>query len=130
MTLDPESLAYLQLPASLPEAAGLVEGSYLKLSAWLAGRLPQIGTLLVAVTYSLYGRILSEALRRTASRWPFPLRLSVFVAVVGFGAGLIIASVAPLVTDGLRAVGTSYLVPAILCAFIVIGILAERSGRI
>ena len=55
---------------------------------------------------------------------------AVFITVVGLGFGLVIATLAPLVTTGLRAVGTYHLVPATLCAFITIGILAERNGRI
>lgn len=132
--LDPiVSLADLHLfafPGSLPEAATLVEGSYLRVSRWLADHLPRVGTLIAATSLSLYGRYITDSVRRFAHRWPFPVRAGVWITLVGFGFGLIIATVSPLVTAGLRAVGTPYLVPAILCAFILVGILAERSGRI
>ncbi|WP_373048558.1 DUF3392 family protein [Vulgatibacter sp.] len=131
--LDATLLADLQLndlPGTAPEAARLVEGSYLRLAGWLEGHLPRIGTLIAATSISLYGRYLTDTVRKTARDWPFLLRVGLFVVVVGFAVGAIIAAVAPLITAGLRSVGTLYLLPAILCAFIVIGILAERSGRI
>lgn len=125
--MDPY-LANLQ--SSLPEAATLVEASYLRLSVWLEAHLPQTGTLIAGTTFSLYGRILADRVRRVAHEWPFILRVALFVGMVGFGFGLIIATISPLVTAGLRWVGLPFLVPTILAAFLVIGILGERSGRI
>lgn len=125
--------AYLQLvdlPRSVPEAARLIEGLYLGASAWLEAHLARVGTVLAGLSVSLSARHVTEPLRRFAASWPFPLRLALFVGVVGLGFGLLIGALSPFVTAGLRAVGTHYLVPAILCAFITIGILAERSGRI
>jgi hypothetical protein len=118
------------IPSSLPEAARSIEGLYLRCSGWLAQHLPRIGTLIVAALLSLYARRINDTVRRVAAGWPFPLRVAAFIAVVGFGFGLIIAAASPLVAAGLRSVGTYYLLPATLCAFIVVGILAERSGRI
>lgn len=119
-----------QIPSSVPEAARMIEGSYLRCSSWLAQHLPRVGTLISAALLSLYARHVNDTVRRVAAGWPFPLRVAAFVAVVGFGFGLIIAFASPLIAAGLRAVGTYYLLPATLCAFIVVGILAERSGRI
>lgn len=120
----------VDLPRTGPEAARLIETSYLRLSAWTANHLPRIGTLIVGVSLSLYGRYVTEGLRRVAYTWPFPLRAGLFISVVGLGFAAVIAACAPLVTAGLRSIGTPYLVPAILSAFILLGILAERSGRI
>ena len=74
--------------------------------------------------------VTDDRLRRVAYTWPFPLRAGLFISVVGLGFAAVIAACAPLVTAGLRSIGTPYLVPAILSAFILLGILAERSGRI
>lgn len=126
----PADLNVVDLPRSGPEFAGLVEGNYLRLSHWLAAHLPRVGTVIAAAASSLYGRHLTETLRRIAHGWPFILRAALFISVVGLGFGAIIATVSPLITAGLRVVGTVYLVPATLFAFILIGILAERSGRI
>jgi len=120
----------IDLPGSVPEAARLVEASYLGLAGWIERHLPRVATVLAGVSLSLYGRHVTEALRRIAWSWPFPLRAGLFIAVVGLGFGAIIAAVAPLIAAGLRQVGTPYLVPATLSAFILLGILAERSGRI
>ena len=131
--VDPNLFADLHvvpLPRSGPEFAGLVEGGYLRLCAWIADHLPRVGTLVAATTLSLYGRYLTDALRRIARNWPFPVRTAVFIVAVGFGMGGIIATVGPLVAAGLGVVATPYLVPATLSLFIVIGILAERNGRI
>ena len=130
LTWLPADLNVVELPRSGPEFAGLVEGSYLRLSLWLAEHLPQVGTLIAGTAFSLYGRYITEILRRIAHRWPFPLRAGLYIGVVGIGFGAIIATVSPVITAGLRLVGTYYLVPATLSAFILIGILAERSGRI
>ncbi|AKU91986.1 DUF3392 family protein [Vulgatibacter incomptus] len=127
MMLDPH---LANLPSSLPEAASSIEALYLRLSGWLEAHLAQAGTLIAGTTFSLYARNLGETVRRFAKSWPFILRVGLFVGLVGFGFGLIIATIAPVVTAGLRWVGTPFLVPAILAAFIVIGILAERNGRI
>lgn len=118
------------LPASIPEAAQSLEALYLRGSSWLAARLPQAGAVIAVTTFSLYARHIADTARRVAQNWPFILRLVLFVGLVGFGFGMIVGTIAPLVTEGLRWVGTPYLVPTILAAFIVIGILAERSGRI
>lgn len=118
------------LSSSLPDAARWIEARYLGASTWLESRLPQAGTLIAGTTFSIYGRYIADMVRRIAQEWPFLLRVGLFVALVGFGFGLIIGTVAPLITAGLRWVETPFLVPAILSAFIVIGILAERSGRI
>lgn len=119
-----------EIPASLPEAALSLEALYLRGSSWLAAHLPQTGTVIAGTTFSLYGRHIADAARRAAQHWPFILRVGLFVGLVGFGFGMIVGTIAPLVTEGLRWVGTPYLVPTIFAAFIVIGILAERSGRI
>jgi hypothetical protein len=119
-----------ELPNSLPEAARSLEGQYLRLSGWLEANLPQIGTLIAASTFYVYGRVLTEKLRHFTTEWPFIVRLGLFVGMVGFGFGLIIATASPVVTAGLRWAGTPFLAPMILAAFLVIGILAERSGRI
>lgn len=118
------------VPRSVPEFARLVEGNYLRLCAFLAEHLPRVGTLVAATTLSLYGRYLTESLRRFSKDWPFVLRTCLFVVAVGFGMGTIIATVGPLVAAGLRWVAVPYLVPATLSLFLVIGILAERQGRI
>lgn len=118
------------LSSQLPGIAQSIETHYLQLSGWLASHLPRIGTLLACITLSLYGRAIADRARRLALEWPFILRVGLFVAVVGFGFSLIIASVAPLVTAGLSRVETPYLVPAVFACFLVVGILAERSGRI
>lgn len=114
----------------LPVVARSIETGYLLLASWLEGHLPRIGTLIAATTLSLYGRAIADRTRRLAEDWPFILRLSLFVSVVGFGFSLIIATTAPLIAAGLRLAGTPYVVPAIFGSFLVIGILAERSGRI
>lgn len=125
--LDPH---LADLPSSLPEAARAIEGLYLRLSSWLEANLEQVGTLIAASTFYVYGRLLTEKLRQLTLEWPFIVRLGLFVGMVGFGFGLIIATAAPVVTAGLRWAGTPFLVPTILAAFLVVGILAERSGRI
>jgi hypothetical protein len=124
------SFAELQMPRSLPEAARLIEGSYLALCHWIEAHLPQAGTLIAGASLSLYGRYITDGLRRTMVNWPFIVRAGIYIALVGLGFGAIIGTVAPLVTSGLRLISTPYLVPAFLCALILVGILAERSGRI
>jgi len=128
-----EFLAKLQQvdpPRTGPEAARLIEDSYLRLSGWIEAHLPEVGMLIAATLLSLYGRRISDLLRRITKRWPFPLRVALFIAVPGLGFAALIASVSPFITTAFKAVGTPFLVPAILSAFIFIGILAERSGRI
>jgi|GEM_PF-2141252 len=113
----------------LPEVARSIETGYLGLSHWLEAHLPRISTLIAATTLSLYGRIITDRTRQLAQDWPFILRLALFVSVA-LGFSLLIASVAPLIAAGLKLAGTPYLVPAVFGAFLVIGILAERNGRI
>ncbi len=117
-------------PDFLPGIAQSIESHYLQLSSWLESHLPRIGSLLACTTLSLYGRLLADRARQLAIEWPFILRVGLFVAVVGFGFSLIIATVAPLITAGLAMAGTPYLVPATFACFLIVGILAERSGRI
>jgi len=113
----------------LPKVARSIESGYLELSSWLEAHLPRISTLITATILSFYGRVVTDRTRQLAQDWPFILRLALFVSV-GLGFSLLIASASPLIAAGLKLAGTPYLVPAVFGAFLVIGILAERNGRI
>lgn len=123
-------LSLEKLSSHLPGFARSIEAHYLLLSSWLESHLPRIGTLIACTTLSLYARHVTDRARQLAMEWPFLLRVGLFIGVVGFGFSLAIATASPLITAGLELAGRAHLVPTILVCFLIVGILAERSGRI
>ena len=99
-------------------------------SAWAEAYLPQLGLIIAATLLSLYGVRITNLVRLRTQRWPFAVRTALFIVIAGLGFGAMIAALAPLITSGLRLVGQPFVIPTSLAAFIAIGILAERSGRI
>lgn len=110
--------------------ARAVEGTYGEASTWTETHLAQLGLVISGIALSLYSGRFALAIRRATHTWPFPLRLAVFVLLVGVGTGAVASALAPLVTAGLALVGTPYVIPTVLGAFMVVGILAERQDRI
>lgn len=110
--------------------ARVVEGTYVEASTWTQAHLTKVGLMLVASLLSLYAGRVSLALRRHTHAWPFPLRLAAFVVLVGLGFGTVVGALGPLVSGALAHVATPYVIPTVLAAFIVVGILAERHDRI
>ncbi len=112
------------------QASNGLRSNYLEFAQWTTGHLGILGTMIVASLLALYGAATTRFVARRIRNWPFPLRTAVFVLLAGFGFGIMIATGSVWVAKLLALAGTTYLPPVVLAVFMVIGILAERSGRI
>ena len=104
------------------------------LSIWLADgvrpHLVKVAMALVATTLFLYGGHIHAAVRKSIQGLHFVIRVLILIAVVAFGYGALSVVLALLLADLLATVSSAWLVPTILIAVLVLGILAERKNKI
>lgn len=97
---------------------------------WLKPYLYNIALLLVVCIVSLYANEIIKTTKRFVARRHFIIRVCAFVLVTGFGFGLLVVFVTPLISQLLMFFGTRWLAVMVVSAFILLGILADRKNQL
>ena len=97
---------------------------------WLKPYLYNIALLLVVCIVSLYANEIIKTTKRFVARRHFIVRVCAFVLVTGFGFGLLVVFVTPLISQLLMLFGTRWLAMMVVAAFILLGILADRKNQL
>ena len=97
---------------------------------WLKPYLYNIALLLVVCLVSLYANEIIKTTKRFVARRHFILRVCAFVLVTGFGFGLLVVFVTPLLSQLLMFFGVSWLGVTAVAAFILLGVVAERKNQL
>ncbi|MBB1292957.1 DUF3392 family protein [Pseudoalteromonas sp. SR44-5] len=97
---------------------------------WLKPYLYNIALLLVVCLVSLYANEIIKTTKRFVARRHFILRVCAFVLVTGFGFGLLVVFVTPLLSQLLMFFGVRWLGVTAVAAFILLGVVAERKNQL
>jgi len=74
----------------------------------------------------IYGGALAKFTKNIARSWNFAFRVLFFVAVCGFGYGILTLSIARLIHPQISKLGNTWLTLSVLGAFLLLGLLAEK----
>ncbi|MBP9955959.1 MAG: DUF3392 family protein [Pseudomonas sp.] len=99
---------------------------FVTLSRWCRGHLDEIALALVAALLVLFGPACNAWLQRQAGSLHFLLRTLLFVLLCAVGYGLLIVQASPWLAKALAQLNDYALGPALLLAFVAVGVLAER----
>jgi len=100
------------------------------LGQWLAPYLYNISLLLVVCLISLYANDIIKITKRFVARRHFIIRIACFVLITGFGFGLMVVFVTPLLSQLLMMLGIKWLALSVLTAFIVLGVIADKKNQL
>ncbi len=90
----------------------------------------QIAVAMLATLLVIYGQSINRMVKRHISSWHFVLRVLVFMLLCAFGYGALLVFCAPWLARAFASLGSVWLSPVVLLAFVVIGLLAERRNQI
>ena len=99
------------------------------LSAHMRPWVPQIAIALLATLLVLYGPVINRKVRALLGNAHFLLRLLAFVLLCTFGYGLLLVWSAPLLARFMAGLGSLYLAPVVIIAFLLLGYAAERKNQ-
>lgn len=103
----------------------------MSLIANLAGHIrphtAEIAFAIIATTLIIFGGAINGAVRNAVKSWNVALRVLVFILLCALGYGLLSAWLTGLLQGYLRGLNSEMLVLQVSLAFIVLGVLAERS---
>ncbi|CAM4117442.1 DUF3392 family protein [Pseudoalteromonas ostreae] len=108
----------------------LFQNLALTFGQWLKPYLYNIALLLVVCLVSLYANEIIKTTKRFVARRHFILRVCAFVLVTGFGFGLLVVFVTPLLSQLLMFFGVRWLGVTAVAAFILLGVVAERKNQL
>ncbi|MDN3380075.1 MULTISPECIES: DUF3392 family protein [unclassified Pseudoalteromonas] len=97
---------------------------------WLRPYLYNIALLLVVCLVSLYANDIIKVTKRFVARRHFFVRVAVFVLVTGFGFGLLVVFVTPLLSQLLILFGTQWLGIMVIAAFTILGVIADNKNQL
>ncbi|MFY8327280.1 DUF3392 family protein [Pseudoalteromonas sp. ZZD1] len=106
------------------------KGVALSFGQWLGPFLPNIALLLVVCLVSLYANDIIKVTKRFVARRHFIIRVAVFVLITGFGFGLLVVFVAPLLSKLLMLFGSQWLGVMVICAFAILGVIADKKNQL
>jgi glucose-6-phosphate-specific signal transduction histidine kinase len=89
-----------------------------------------VSLALMTSLVALYGSHINRALQKKIRRYPLIIRTSVFVVICAFGYGWLGTKLASLLEHGLRRIPSTFLIPALLGLFVVLGLLAQRERQL
>lgn len=90
----------------------------------------QIAVALLATLLVLYGPLINRKLRALLGGAHFLVRLTAFVLLCTFGYGLLLVWIAPHLARIIGGLGSLYLAPIVIVAFLALGYIAERKNQI
>ncbi len=96
------------------------------LSGWVRPHISPIAVTLVATLLVIFGGDINRAVQELIRKLHFVLRVAVFMAVCAFGYGALMNFVAPLIAHGLHLTGEMWMGLAVVFAFFIVGLIAER----
>lgn len=100
---------------------------------WLSSQLrpwtAQIAVALLATLLVLYGPVINRKLRALLGGAHFIVRLLAFVLLCTFGYGLLLVWLAPHLAHIIASLGSLYLAPIVIAAFLALGFIAERKNQ-
>ncbi len=99
-------------------------------SNWMRDGLFSIAMAMVATLLTIYGGHLNKAIRGGTKKYPFMVRLIIFVCLCAFGYGMLTIIAAKLLCNMLGGLNNHALSPVVILIFIVIGFVAERKNNI
>lgn len=100
------------------------------LSSWVRPYLSEIGFAMMATLLVIYGNDITAVLKKQIGGLQFFVRLTVFILFCALGFALLANYLTPMLTDLLASTGDVWLGVAVIGAFYVIGLLAQRRGAI
>ena len=100
------------------------------ISSWVRPYLSEIGFAMMATLLVIYGNDLTAVLKKQIGGLQFFVRLTVFILFCALGFTLLANYLTPLFIDLLASTGDVWLGVAVIGAFYVIGLLAQRRGAI
>ncbi|MBT8036760.1 MAG: DUF3392 domain-containing protein [Verrucomicrobiae bacterium] len=78
----------------------------------------------------LYGSVLAKFAKNVARSWHFVFRVLFFIVVCGFAYGMLTVLIASQIHQKLSRLNDSWYIVAVVSAFFLIGILAEKKRQI
>ncbi|MFT5882137.1 MAG: H+/Cl- antiporter ClcA [Crocinitomicaceae bacterium] len=78
----------------------------------------------------IYGRVLANTAKNIAKTWHFFFRILFFLAVCGFGYGLLTVYLTKYLHRQLSQLPNLWYILAVFCAFLILGILADRKKQL
>src|SRR5579862_9375738 len=93
-------------------------------SVWLSQSVrPHLSQIAVAMSMTLlaiFGNDINNRVKRYASKWPWVVRLAVFILLVAFGYGVLSLLIAHVFTGLLRQVDNRFLAATVALCFVLI----------
>jgi Na+-transporting NADH:ubiquinone oxidoreductase subunit NqrD len=114
----------------MDSALAVFESTVLSFGQWLKPYLYNISLLLVVCLVSLYANDIIKVTKRFVARRHFFVRVAVFVLVTGFGFGFLVVFATPLLCKLLLLFGTQWLGLMVICAFTVLGVIADKKNQL
>lgn len=96
------------------------------LGKWIAAHLAHIAAAFTTALLVIFGDDINRFLKNRLRGRPFAIRAGAFLLLCSFGYGLLAALLTPLAARLIYYFGERYAVLVVLCAFVAIGLLAER----
>ena len=100
------------------------------LSASLRPYLSQVAIALSVTLLAIFGNDINTGVKGMVNKYPFVVRVGVFVLLVAFGYGAASLLLSYVFARVLMQVDNRYLAALVVLAFILIGALAEHKGHI
>ncbi|MBE0492870.1 MAG: DUF3392 domain-containing protein [Thiomicrospira sp.] len=100
------------------------------ISSWVRPYLSEIGFAMMATLLVIYGNDITAVLKKQIGGLQFFVRLTVFILFCALGFALLANYLTPMFIDLLASTGDVWLGVAVIGAFYVIGLLAQRRGAI
>jgi hypothetical protein len=93
---------------------------------WVAAHLSHIATAFTAALLVIFGDDVNRFVKNRLRSYPFAVRAVAFLLLCSFGYGLLAALLTPSAARLIYYFGERYAGLVVLCAFVAIGLLAER----
>ena len=103
-----------------------IKAFFLPLSIYMKPHLSFIATAFTTALLVIYGDYINRAVKKRVRQHHFLVRTAIFILLFSVGYGLLTAWVTPAVRYLLLYFGDAYFAPAVILAFVALGILAER----
>lgn len=97
---------------------------------YIRPNLYSISVAMIATLLVIYGNDINRGVKRLVRKYPFALRVFIFVLVCAFGYGYITLILARIVRNGLAQLNNLELILCILAAFFTLGFLAEHKKHL
>ena len=95
-------------------------------SQWLRPYSGEMAVAFVATLLVIYGDAINRTVRIFVKPYPLLLRITAFVALCTIGYGTLTVWGSGQVKDAMQMVPDMFFAPLMLCAFVLLGFLAER----